>query len=803
MIFYSHSRKLPNGRIIGTKKIREHWVGVFNTALLALEKGVSFRFSFNEIITILEDLCRYHDLGKYTEYFRRYLLKIEKIDRDLRAHAHFGAYAIFMKYQHEDPVIAALLYFIIAHHHSDLKDILDNEFDEDLKNGRKQAYYRLQKDTIKGITNIIRRELEDERLEEYLDRPDSKVFYFSVKEIVKNPNIQNYFLVNYLFSLLIETDKLDASGTSFYILQPLATNLVDIYRPVNMNTVTGLPDLRHVSQDQLRGYCRLRVNQYLFREDWHAHRLFTLTAPTGIGKTLTALDFALKLRALLREREQREARIIYASPFINIIEQVYKVYEEVFDKNNMRLLAHYQYADTMEQTSFEEERKYNQRTMLLDTWQCDVVITTFVQFFQTLIGNRNKMLKKFNHFAGAIIILDEVQTIRLGQLPLIGAVLYFLSKFLNARIILMTATKPKIFELANQEILKAEGEEVKSVELLPDNSSVFSCFSRTRIISLLGQPLKDEEAFMNTVFFKKWKQDRSCLIVCNTVKRSLDLYKALSQSVDMQMNPVFYLSTNIIPLHRKKIIDEICRNTHAGRKSILIATQCIEAGVDLDFDMGFRDLGPIDSIIQVAGRINRNNHPDKKYSPLYIVDFGDCSRIYDTITHQQAEKALTDKPNIPEEEYLSLVDNYFSHIAANKSFQESRQIFSSMKRLKYISSDKMEATVSSFRIIDEKSPTLSVFIELDGHATLLRHKFTQLINKELSMEDFSSYKKAFNQYILSVPAHLPKAAELAKDENNLLCEGMYIVSKESLVNYYNENTGFDRNKENRVYSMSL
>lgn len=71
------------------------------------------------------------------------------------------------------------------------------------------------------------------------------------------------------------------------------------------------------------------------------------------------------------------------------------------------------------------------------------------------------------------------------------------------------------------------------------------------------------------------------------------------------------------------------------------------------------------------------------------------------------------------------------------------------------------------------------------------------------MEDFSSYKKAFNQYILSVPAHLPKAAELAKDENNLLCEGMYIVSKESLVNYYNENTGFDRNKENRVYSMSL
>src|SRR5690554_5724458 len=104
--------------------------------------------------------------------------------------------------------------------------------------------------------------------------------------------------------------------------------------------------------------------------------------------------------------------------------------------------------------------------MAMDTWQADIVITSFVQFFQTLIGKRNKLLKKFNHFANAIIILDEVQALRLDQMPLLGASLFYLSKFLKSRIILMTATRPKIFELAEQEILDKLGEKVNPKELL-------------------------------------------------------------------------------------------------------------------------------------------------------------------------------------------------------------------------------------------------------------------------------------------------------------------------------------------------
>jgi CRISPR-associated endonuclease/helicase Cas3 len=442
--------------------------------------------------------------------------------------------------------------------------------------------------------------------------------------------------------------------------------------------------------------------------------------------------------------------------------------------------------------------------MALDTWQCDVVITTFVQLFQTLIGNRNKLLKKFNHFAGAILILDEVQTIRLGQLPLIGASLYYLSKFLNTRILLMTATKPKIFELANQEILSAEGEEATSLELLPNYEAVFSCFSRTKLISLIDQKLENETGFLDSVFLKRWQADRSCILVFNTVRRSMDVFREVLKNVDTAQNPVYYLSTNIVPVHRQAVIDNIKRDIANNLKPILVATQCVEAGVDLDFDMGFRDLGPIDSIIQVAGRINRNNNPDKKYSPLYVLDFGDCSKIYDAITQQQSRKVLKENPEIPEEQYLQLVEGYFLQIATNKSFQESRKIFDAMKHLKYDSVDlKNNPAVSSFQVINEKSPSLTVFIELDENASHLKDCFIQLIHKAITTEDFAPYKRRFHQHIVSVPGHLPKAADLLRSKKNLLCEGMYYVSKTELADFYDITTGFDRSHENSQHSMLL
>jgi len=367
-----------------------------------------------------------------------------------------------------------------------------------------------------------------------------------------------------------------------------------------------------------------------------------------------------------------------------------------------------------------------------------------------------------------------------------------------------TATKPKIFELANQELLNMEGEHAQAIELLQDHERIFGCFHRTKIVPLIDRQLVDENDFVEGVFRKQWSPDRSCIIVCNTVKRSLALFTSLTESPEAPENPVYYLSTNIIPLHRQKVIAAIRSDIQNNRKPILIATQCVEAGVDLDFDMGFRDIGPVDSIIQVAGRINRNNHPAKQYSPLYIVDFGDCKKVYDPITNQQATKTLQLHPEVLEEDYLQIIDSYFSRVAENSAFGESREIFKAMKCLKYEpSASRKDLSVSDFKVINETSPTLSVFIEVNEEATRLKDSYVKLLHKEISPEDFSRLKKDFHQHILSVPDHLPKARELMKNGNNTICEGIYYVSLDKLADFYNEKTGFDRSHEDNAHSLFL
>ncbi len=217
--------------------------------------------------------------------------------------------------------------------------------------------------------------------------------------------------------------------------------------------------LANRSNNPLRTKVRKNVIERLESLDLTTQKIFTLTAPTGVGKTFTALDVALKLRHLVPSLYK--AQIIYALPFINIIEQGFEEYQKAIGEQ-ANVLAHYQYADVFGQESKEDkgykfddyEPSYNQKLMELDTWQSDIVVTSFVQFFHTLIGYKNKLLKKFSHYANAIVILDEVQTLRLGQLPLLGAILYYLTKYLNTYVILMTATKPKILELAYREILE-------------------------------------------------------------------------------------------------------------------------------------------------------------------------------------------------------------------------------------------------------------------------------------------------------------------------------------------------------------
>lgn len=799
-MYYSHSKKDKLQKVYGSKELKTHIHGVLEKALFHLSVNLDLGYCDEELKELVEIIVKFHDLGKYTSFFQNYLLNKQPLDLLLKRHAQIGGFAAYNLLKGIDEKKALLTLYIIFLHHSQLIDLLQirNKLGDNL-----MRIIKKQQEDLQKAIDAIEADLSRKGLVGIINYPEESKINKGFKHWAKlNPSIQDYFLINYLFSLLIEADKLDASDTNPYHLKPIDPSSVDerFGKPKS-----GNPDLRSMTNDELRNYCRKVVVSHLENDNILDQYIFTLTAPTGIGKTMTALDFAIKLKSKIKQEQNIEPRIIYALPFINIIEQALNEYKSTLPKD-IHVLGHYQYADIFGEEKYTKnddgaEIDYNQKLMALDTWQADVVITSFVQFFETLIGNRNKLLKKFNHFANAIIILDEVQTLRLDQMPLLGTVLFYLSKFLKSRIILMTATRPKIFELAEQEILKNENQQVKPKELLTTYEEVFSLFKRTSIHPLLDILTTEKEErvqeFVETVFLEKWAEEKSCLIVCNTVNLSIELHQEIATFLEKNgyENPLFYLSTNIVPAHRFCRIEKIKKDIEYKKAPILIATQVVEAGVDLDFDMGFRDVGPIDSIIQVAGRINRNNDKTRNFSPLYIVDFNKkgTQMVYGRLTYDQATKSLKSQISFTEPEYLKLIKEYFDGIAGKSSFASSRNFFENMKTLKYDSDDaKKDCAVSAFRIIEQTDRYSPVFVEIDQEATEAKDKYLQKIKNEISKEEFQKkWKLKFQQRIISVPKYLCDDLESINEfEDNIL-----LVPKEEIKGTYHLSTGFERQKE--------
>lgn len=797
-IFYSHAEKI-DGKKVGSKLLSVHTEGVSNKARLLYD---SVNLPFDDVIALISEIAKFHDLGKYTPHFQNYLLDLGKHSfiGELKQHSKFGAIALFQKYDIKEKAFEAIFScFLIIHHHRNLSDLskltlltsdinADNEyvFEEQWKSIKSQENDYLQ---------IIINELKEPDLELFIKFPNGRLFKNKVKEFVdKHSRIELYFLTNYLFALLIEADKLDASNTGVYIRKPIDVNSVDVF-------------LSNRTNNPLRTQVRKDVIERLDNIDLINQRIFTLTAPTGVGKTFIALDVALKLRS--KVPALKNAQIIYALPFINIIEQGFDEYKKALGER-AEILAHYQYADVFGEdkkaNSLDDtESNYNQKLMELDTWQSDIVITSFVQFFHTLIGYKNKLLKKFSHYANAIVILDEVQTLKLSQLPLLGAIIYYLSKYLNTYVILMTATKPKLLELAYSEILEKEGEpliDFESLELLQKHTDIYASYKRTKIVQMIDEELKKteriEDKFVNAYFNPNWSPEKSCLIVVNKVNRCIDLFDAIKKYLEKNQlkNPIYCLSTNIIPADRLDFIKQIKLDLQAKKVPILIATQVVEAGVDLNFDMGFRDLGPIDSIVQVAGRINREadpQNPKKPHLPLFIVDFGDCEKIYGLLTSVQAIKALGSKKEYVESEYLTIVESYFSGISDKSSFDESKKIFDSIKNLRY-DGDNNEKWfyVSGFAIIEDNKNTVSVFVLADERAYEVKEAYEKLIMKEkdMSKEKFDkSYKRDFHQRVIAVPKYYTNHLDIFN--KNLGIDYMKIAEPE----HYNQETGFIRNTQ--------
>nr|WP_321330373.1 CRISPR-associated helicase Cas3' [uncultured Ilyobacter sp.] len=784
--YFSHIKKNNYGEIIFQKKLKDHLEEVEERTKNIFYKNTGFSIQNEEISKIIQIIGKYHDFGKYTEYFQKYLLGETK-SSDNTNHANLSG---VFSYNHFENVknerLRYLIYYIIKYHHSKLKSPL-NDMLFDFNSNEK--YMRLFNTWGKNLLQN-KSKIEEEVMINFKENDfilNDKLLRRNAKKIVKESNIENYYLVNYLFSILINSDKIKSSETEIYENNEINLKIVDNFLQKNLSVDEQKNKVRET----------IKKNILLNRQE----NLFTITAPTGVGKTLSSLDAAIELREEIFREKGYLPKIIYCLPFINIIDQTVDIFENVFKNENIKIIKHHQYTDIFEKNDSKEKYEVQKLKMQLETWQGDIVVTTFIQFFHTLIGNKNSLLKKFCEYAGSIIILDEIQSINPKYWRLIGAVLYYLGKYLDSKIILMTATQPAIFDNIDKLGIR---EKINKIELLDDNKKYYSKLERTKLVPCFENKI-DSNEFID-LFSREYEVGKSALIVVNTIKRANELFDKIRNMFKSKDEiSCFCLSTSLIPKHRKILIKKIKSLLKKNRSVIVISTQCIEAGVDLDFDIGFRDVAPLDSIIQVAGRINRNDDKKKKNSPLYIVHLkNDSSLVYGSVIPKVTKNILENKKEIFEKNYKEIIDNYFFKL--NKEIEidldASKKIFEAMKNLNY-DFKSTEISIEEFRLIDEKNKGEYVNLFVDFYpgenrelSILNRYlETTKISYSEKRKDEQLKIKGKFNNFVITI-----KKKDISVEiENFKINDWLYYIPYKKRKEYYDDFIGFNFKGEDEIF----
>ncbi len=307
--------------------------------------------------------------------------------------------------------------------------------------------------------------------------------------------------------------------------------------------------------------------------------LYTLTAPTGGGKTVSSLAFALRHAA-----SQGLDRVVYVIPYTSVIEQTASVFADILGEENV--LAHYCGADFAAQDGEDDAIADCRRARAAENWDMPVVVTTAVQFFESLYASRPAKCRKLHNLANSVVIFDEAQTLPLSCLrPCVAAIAELVARY-RVTAVLCTATRPALDGLFQE-----FAPDLKIREICRDTESLYAFFRRTT--------LQNVGIFTENEMAGRLNGHAQVLCVVNRRSTAVSLYKKLSGEGN------YCLTTLLCPADRRRKLGEIRRRLKAGQSCRVVSTSLIEAGVDIDFPTAYREEAGLDSILQTAGRCNR------------------------------------------------------------------------------------------------------------------------------------------------------------------------------------------------------
>ncbi|MGB9689310.1 CRISPR-associated endonuclease Cas3'' [Thermogutta sp.] len=526
-----------------------------------------------------------HDIGKYADKFQDYL-----DGKVSRAGDHWSAGSLLaLKFANEYGICPALA---IQAHHSELTWL-------------PLSYEKFWNNLVERLRNSS--EVTDSRADELFQRLQADGL--SLPSVTSGFAFEGEHLVaemldvRMLFSALVDADYLETEahfegdanvprrprpdGPSLDCDKAIAALENYLQQVREKHKDSPLSNLR----DQLQKNCRERAGD--------PQGIYTLSAPTGLGKTLAMLLFGL-----YHARKHNLRRVILVMPYINIIDQTAQIYREIFSVENgfpeNFVLEHHSLRDEIS----KDDEKESLRRLLTENWDAPIILTTNVQFFESLFANRPAQCRKLHRIARSVILFDEVQTL---PVHLAVASLAALSRLTEPEgpygctVVFSTATQPA-FGVLHERVQEFAPHGWQPAEIVSDVPRYFQATAHR-----VQTTWRDETPVSFDALARELAEYEQVMCIVNLKRHAVAIFRELvSCRPESEHESFFHLSTSLCPRHRRDVLDEVNRRLDAGLPLKLIATQCVEAGVDLDFPVVYRAVGPLEAIAQAAGRCNRH-----------------------------------------------------------------------------------------------------------------------------------------------------------------------------------------------------
>lgn len=586
-----------------------------------------------------------HDIGKYSEEFQR---KIQEDTNDRVDHATAGAQVC-----KERGGYYSILSYCIAGHHAGLPDYGNTAMSSSLCGRWKKRIcdYHAYKDEIK------------------IPKLDTDPIVFSKD---RNMDFALGTFIRMLYSCLVDADFLDTE--SFMKNGDTGRNSGESMETLQNRLEKHISEwLKNTDTDTINGR-RTEILKNCIKEGKQKEGIFRLTVPTGGGKTLASLAFALE-HAVKNHKD----RIIYVIPYTSIIEQNAQVFREILGEDNV--LENHCNVD------YESSEEFKPMQLASENWDKPVVVTTNVQFFESLFANKSSKCRKLHNIANSVVILDEAQMLPMDYLKPCTAMLQELVDGYRTSIVLCTATQPTLDAFFRENAL------IK--ELCPRMEEQFQFFQRVNYQNL-GKIRWDD-------LLEKLKRENNALCIVNTKKAAQMIYK------EIDGEGIYHLSTSMYPKHRKRVLKKIRERLKNNEKCIVISTSLVEAGVDLDFARVYRQIAGLDSMIQAAGRCNREGKRKLSDSMVYIFDLEESYPVQSQRQQMDVSKGiLQDYADIAD---LKAITDYFTRLYHYRGTSlDKKKIMDEFQKMEC----NFAKVAKEFRLIEEN--TRMIFINREPEA---------------------------------------------------------------------------------------